>query len=1332
MTPIGSNPEQVEYRLLGGHGCVAEKQFAYHANDAERPLVWIGSGLAEVGLQAGAELGPEQFDVARALMNGVDPRTGERLVEAKLAVPDDAKVSAAALVRAVRAACDEAGVEPAEVLGSARLVAMFERAERSVRRHGEGALLRADHAGQLADAAGVPVEAVWGEDIYARAVANLTETRVVTGEDGVAREEVVPRRRVVGNLGYDVSFTLPKSHSMLLAFAGEDDARAVEDVYRRNVVRTFEWLEAQTAYGMRGHHGDGASAAVVRGTGYLGWLMTHRAARPVEGREVGDPHWHVHATIANMTRGVDGQWSTVAAGGRDLMRHANASDKVLKALVRHELIERFGVEFVRNPRSGAWEVAAIPDEVLQAFSKRGQSIEAMLRDLGFDPAEVSRRTARLAAARTREAKGEATGAGDATLRQLWQDEARAAGYDPGALAAAALPGVPPAPEQALSEAPSDAPSQAPGETPGETPGEVSEPAGQQAGEPSEGLDVVVDDVARQAVHAEQTREQAREQARDRLLDDVMKAITDPESGLTGHARRFTTAEAIAAVADALPAGAASIEEIETFTRQALERAEIVELPRRDKPAVAAGAGAQRQLAAGHMANAERWTTVDVVEAERVILAAAAGSRAGQGAAAVEEQRAVLARSVAEATQGFALSARQRQVLHALVTSDRAVDAVIGPPGTGKTTLMRAARIAWEAAGWQVAGAATAAVAAQNLTAESGIPSRTVAQWVWAIREAERARGIIAAGYQHPEQLPADDVRAADVGSRAGDRAGDEVGARRAPVELSAAERARVDQAAAGGLAGVDVLVLDEANLTDDRDRAVLYREAARTGTKLVEVGDHKQLRGVGCGSLFGVVASSVGTGLELTENRRQREQDERAALTSFREGRYVEALSTWAGKDRLVSTDTGQEAFVAMVATWMRERQGAPDAHTEMRGLVMLAATNDSVERINAAAQAVRGSSGELGRERDYALRGGGQLHLAEGDHVLIRVNDRDERRHSGADVLNGYRGVVRGIDDAGNVAVQWQLPSQDGHSTHGAVLPPAYVAGGGLSLGYAMTIHKAEGLTVAGQWDRADGTHQEGTVLVHAPGADNPALYVATSRHKDRMYLFAGLEQVEDPQTTYERGGTPQDAQQRQDRVVAALAATAAASETNANDVPVHTDLERTPTATRREQDDAAQSREARWRRLQEQLRAKTAKPASEQAPTQAQAAAAAPARGAPPRAAAPRAGEQGEVDVPVPQRPREQDLTRREHDELAARWAAMRQRRAATAAGGSTTSEPTTARPETPRSDTPSQTSQASQERARRDELAREAARRAAEKARRAAEEARRQRNQRRGPRL
>jgi conjugative relaxase-like TrwC/TraI family protein len=177
--------------------------------------------------------------------------------------------------------------------------------------------------------------------------------------------------------------------------------------------------------------------------------MTHRAARPVDGREVGDPHWHVHAAIANMTRGTDGRWSTVAAGGRDLMRHAPVVDHVLKALVRSELRETFGVGFARSRRTGAWEVAAIPEEVLVAFSKRGASIDALLRDLGFDPKLATATAERIAEAQTRGAKPETVAAADATVRELWQAEARSLGTDPAVLARDAFAGSPRMPPQGV-------------------------------------------------------------------------------------------------------------------------------------------------------------------------------------------------------------------------------------------------------------------------------------------------------------------------------------------------------------------------------------------------------------------------------------------------------------------------------------------------------------------------------------------------------------------------------------------------------------------------------------------------------------------------------------------------------------------------------------------------------------------------------------------------------------------------------------------------------------------------------------------------------------------
>jgi ATP-dependent exoDNAse (exonuclease V) alpha subunit len=908
VTPIGSDQQQIEYGL-SSHGCttavVADAGLGEPLTGRqERPLRWIGEGLHEVGIQPGSELREEDFWMARSLVLGLHPRTGERLVEAKLAVPPDAKVPLAPLVHAVQGLIGQRGTSAEQVVGSKRLAGMYARAVRAVNRRGEAATLRADHAGQLADVAGLDVDKLWGPR-FATALANLTELVPVPRPDGSVRYRRVPRRITAGKLAWRVEMPVSGSDSLLLAVAPEATADRVESIFADNAVEVFGWLEGTCAYGLRGHHGDGERADRVDGSGFLGWVMTHRAARPVEGRVVGDPHWHVHITIANLTYGEDGKWSTVAAGGRDLMRHMPAADMILHALVRRQLHHDLGVEYARNPRTGRWEVAAIPDAALVHFSKRGVSIQEMLADMGFDPKEASRAAQRVAESRTRRPKTEATLAPDSTLRKLWQDEARAHGFDVDRIAAEAFPGA----------------------------------AAGPIGQPS--------------------------------VEQIATVLADPKHGLTANKRRFSRADALAAVADQLPHGAGSIEEIETLTDQVLARADFTQL---GQAKMLGSDGGRYPSGAPHMSNAVLYTTTELIEVEAYILARAEGSRATPVHAVVDGDRAQLAIQVVEAGQGFPLAEEQRAAVVDLVTSDRPIDTAQGGPGGGKSTMMRSARVAWEAAGLQVAGASTQAAASHNLFIQAAIPSRSIAQWLWAIDNGD-------------------------------------------------------------GLAGLDVLVADEAAMGDDRARARLYRDAEEHDVKIVEVGDQKQLRGVGCGSMFGYLHSLLG-GPELTGNRRQADEDERAIIAAWRQGRYLESLQGWAGKDRVVATETSREAVTAMVTTWMRLREGCTDQHIELQGLVMLAATNEQVDQLNAAAQAVRDRLGQLGTFRDFRLLGGRSLRLHVGDQVALRINSRGERLHVGDDdVFNGYRGVIDHIAGDGSVTVSWVQDGPGGPAESTAIL---------------------------------------------------------------------------------------------------------------------------------------------------------------------------------------------------------------------------------------------------------------------------------------------------------
>ncbi|WP_223241609.1 MobF family relaxase [Streptomyces sp. CBMA123] len=1029
---------------------VGDGQVDYHLDASERPLVWIGGGLTEFGITPGNILAPQQFQAARRLMHGEDPRTGQTLVEPKVAIAPAAKLPAAPLVRAIRRAAAERSVSPASLLDSKRKKDAFRRMENQLQRFGESHRAPASTLLKLADAVGIDAVALYGEAtlqkavaaeaggrLDARALLRAVEARATeTGQRpadlftaasmkrryaqaaregerrlrdlpmdvreavamakaaGIAPENVWDAEEIkaallegrvqVGNRGADVTLDLPKSKSAFLAYAPDEMAAQVEAIYTSAGRESISALERWTAYGMRGHNGDGVESETVKTSGFSGWMMVHRAARPVDGAPFGDPHFHLHFTIANMAKGADGQWSTVASGGRDLNRHARATQSLMNARIRRELTDGFGITFRREERTGAWEIAAIPEATIRLFSKRDNQVRDLLTKLGIDYDSATTRERTAASAVSKAAKnGEAAGVEDDVLRAYWQAEGQAAGDDPDAIAASAM---------------------------------------------------------------EQDRAD-----QNPSLDKLCAQVFDPKTGLTSHAKEFTHAAAIAAVLDALPYGVADADEAEQLTNSVLRHAGYaVKLNPK---------GAQ------HFTHADRYTTADVVAAETLIISEAT-NRLNEHAAVVSHDTVAMTLSAVEAQHGgtFAFSGEQRAVLERLLTAGHGIDAVVGIAGSGKTTIMDSARQAWEANGLIIAGASTAAVAAANLKAEAGIGSRTLASWLTGIRNG------------------------------------------------------------GPGLTGVDVLVVDEAAMCDDRDIAELLAHAATTRTKVIGIGDPKQLHSPGIGGSFAAVHHIVG-GLELTENFRQKDAIERRALALWRDDNRMEALRAFAGTGRVHALADKDATLAAMLTIWADKRAAHTDDHTAVQQLLMLASTNEIVEELNLGARALRKAAGALtGPEHLFALPGGGELALSIGDQVLLRANDYRSKRSRGEneDVLNGYRGIVRAVDEARRVLVEWREKTAEGHRDVAEWVDTDYIAQGGLGLGYAITGHKSQGLSV-----------QE--ALVYGPGAQANALYTMMSRDKKETHLFLPLS-VYETDADRARAGEALTDQEQLDRAVAGL----------------------------------------------------------------------------------------------------------------------------------------------------------------------------------------------------
>lgn len=261
-----------------------------------------------------------------------------------------------------------------------------------------------------------------------------------------------------------------------------------------------------------------------------------------------------------------------------------------------------------------------------------------------------------------------------------------------------------------------------------------------------------------------------------------------------------------------------------------------------------------------------------------------------------------------------------------------------------------------------------------------------------------------------------------------------------------------------------VLVVDEAGMVGTRDLAALARAAERAQAKLVLVGDDRQLPEIQAGGAFRALAELVGA-LELHEVRRQRERWDREALSVLRDGDVERFATTYQRHGRLVTAATSENARTVLVADWWTA-QGRGD-HA-----LMIAHSRADVADLNERARERLRAEGRLGPDELAAF--------AVGDLVVAG------RNNARIGVVNGQRGQLTAIGPDGVT-----MRTEEGRTIE---LPRAYVEGGHLHHGYAITAHRAQGATV-------DRTFVLGSDELYREWG-----YTALSRHRQdaRFYVTA------------------------------------------------------------------------------------------------------------------------------------------------------------------------------------------------------------------------------------
>jgi len=267
-----------------------------------------------------------------------------------------------------------------------------------------------------------------------------------------------------------------------------------------------------------------------------------------------------------------------------------------------------------------------------------------------------------------------------------------------------------------------------------------------------------------------------------------------------------------------------------------------------------------------------------------------------------------------------------------------------------------------------------------------------------------------------------------------------------------------------------VIVVDEASMADTRTLVALLEHVERANGKAILIGDPLQLPSIAAGGLFGAIARELGA-TELRENRRQVDPAEWELLASLRAGEPRAYLAHAAAAGRVTVTGDRSDAKAALLADWWQHGSSDPQEN------VMLALRRDDVLDLNLAAHTLMADAGRLGSER-LAI---GDIELAPGDRVVCRENN------DAIGVRNGTRARVLAVDSERR---SLSLLTDTGCAV---AVPPDYVARGRVELGYAITGHASQGVTI----DRA-------FVLAPTSGTQREWGYVVLSRARLETRIYA------------------------------------------------------------------------------------------------------------------------------------------------------------------------------------------------------------------------------------
>jgi Ti-type conjugative transfer relaxase TraA len=376
----------------------------------------------------------------------------------------------------------------------------------------------------------------------------------------------------------------------------------------------------------------------------------------------------------------------------------------------------------------------------------------------------------------------------------------------------------------------------------------------------------------------------------------------------------------------------------------------------------------------------------------------------------------------EKASGNKLTQEQRRAV-AHILKPQSISCLVGRAGTGKSFSLGAARAVWEANHQRVIGIALSGVAADGLSNDAGIDGRTIESFLYALK----------------------------TGS----------------LELNAR----------------DVVVMDEAGMTDSVGMQAVMAAVQAATAKLVLVGDHAQLQPVGPGAAFRALVERLGFA-EIFTVYRQKEEWQREATVLFSAGNAEQALDAYHEKGLVHFGKDHESACQQLVNDWISHYE---THQGDLSDYLVIAHRNQDVLELNTQLRNTRIERGHL--SPGYQIETDkGEIHIAQTDRILFLKNDKT------LGVKNGRFATVKSVRFSESGKVIDFVAVLDGKNKQEVLINPKEY--NSFAHGYAATGHKTQGATF---------NH----TFVYTGGWmwDRCLTYVAMTRHRLTCRLYANKE---------------------------------------------------------------------------------------------------------------------------------------------------------------------------------------------------------------------------------